>query len=126
LERALVEARQTVVARAEAVAAAFRQVARAVRLTMAHAERLDCGWARGGRVDDRRAMAQRQITRGVEDAIANEAKGALAERLRETLTERLDSPDWEDLLDDHSPEDADPLPGGGGWKLHPPQRRPDG
>jgi hypothetical protein len=23
-------------------------------------------------------------------------------------------------------EGADPLPGGGGWKLHPPQRRPDG
>ncbi len=156
---AAAEARQTVVARAEAVAAAFRQVARAVRLTMAQAERLDRGWARGGRVDDRHAMAQRQIARGVEDAIAREAGGERAERLRETLTERLDSPDWEDLLEDRSPEEviaiicrylgldpvrmtvqpplpksiivpemeeADPLPGGGGWKLRPPQRPPDG
>jgi hypothetical protein len=88
------------------VAAAFRQVSRAIRLTMAQAERLDRGWARGSRVDDRHAMAQRQIARGVEDAIANEAKGERAERLRETLTERLDSPDWEDLLDDHAPEEV--------------------
>jgi hypothetical protein len=104
-------------------------------------------------------MARRQIARGVEDAIAREAEGEPADRLRERLTERLDSPDWEDLLEDRPAEEviaiicrglgldpvrmtvqsplpnsvslpdmdgADPLPGGGGWKLRPPQRRPDG
>ncbi len=153
---AAAEARQTVVARVEAVAAAFRQVSRAIRMTVAQAERLDRGWARGGQADDRHAMAQRQIARGVEDAIAREAGGERAERLRETLTER---PDWEDLLEDRSPEEvlaiicrylgldpvrmtvqsplpksisvpemdgADPLPWGDGWKLRPPQRPPDG
>jgi hypothetical protein len=103
---AAAEARQTVVARVEAVAAAFRRVARAIRLTVAHVERLDRGWARRSAADDRQAMARRQIARSVEDAIANEAKGERAEKLRETLTERLESPDWEDLLEDRSPEEV--------------------
>jgi hypothetical protein len=65
------------------------------------AERLDQGWARRSgaddRRDDRRAMAKRQIARGVADAIADEADGARAERLTEALADRLESLD---TLDD--------------------------
>jgi hypothetical protein len=103
---AAAEARHSVVARAEAIAAAFARVSRSVRLTMAMAERLDRGWARGRVADDRKAMARRQIAGGVEDAIVRQAEGERAEQLRETLTERLGARDWEDLLDDHAPEEV--------------------
>jgi hypothetical protein len=103
---AAAEARHSVVARAEAIAAAFARVSRAIRLTVAMLERLDRGWARGRRVDDRIAMAKRQIARGVNDAITREAEGERAEDLRERLTERLDSEDWEDLLENHDPQEV--------------------
>jgi hypothetical protein len=101
---AAAEARHAVAARANSLAAAGTRVARSIRLTAAMVERFDRGWARGRVADDRTAMARRQIARGVEDAIACEAQGERAERLRETLTDRLDAPDWEDLLEDHDPE----------------------
>ncbi len=85
------EARHTVVARTEIVAAAFARVSRAIRLTVALAERLDRGGGRGGPSDDRQAMARCQIARAVKDAIGREAEGERAERLTEALTERLDT-----------------------------------
>jgi len=95
-----------VVARADVVTRAFARIARCIRLTMAQAERLDRGWARPTRSDDRRAMAKRQIARGVADVIAREAEGERAERLTESLTERLDSPDWEDEFEDRPAEEV--------------------
>jgi hypothetical protein len=97
---AAAEARHTVVARADIVTRAFARIARCIRLTVAQAERLDRGWARPTKADDRRAMAKRQVARGVAEVIAREAEGERAERLRESLTERLDSPDWEDEFED--------------------------
>jgi hypothetical protein len=90
---AAAEARGTVVPRVEAVTRAFAQVSRAIRRTVLLAERLDQGWARPSRADDRHAMAKRQIARGVADAIASEADGPRKERLTEALAERLDSLD---------------------------------
>ncbi len=52
-------ARHTVVARAYSVTAAFARVARAVRLMVLLAERLDYGWVRRGVSDNRRFMARR-------------------------------------------------------------------
>jgi len=153
---AAAEARQSALARAETIAAAFARVSRAIRMTVWLAERLDRGWARRGLSDDRHAMARRQIARGVIDAIGREAAGERAERLTETLSDRLESLDVEyelanrpvdevirqicrDLGLDTVPEplrdaarltdigEPTPLAGGGpGWKVHPPQRRPDG
>ena len=97
---AAAEARHTVVARADVVARAFARVSRSIRLTAALLERFDRGWAGPTRSDDRRAMAKRQIARGVADVIAREAEGERAERLTESLTERLDTPDWEDEFED--------------------------
>ena len=97
---AAAEARHTVVARADVVTRAFARIARCIRLTVAQAERLDRGWARPTRSDDRRAMARRQVARAVADVIAREAEGERAERLTESLTERLESPDWEDEFED--------------------------
>jgi hypothetical protein len=84
-----------VVARAEAVAAAFTRVSRSVRLTVLMVERLDRGWARPRNADDRQAVAKRQIARGVAEAIAGQAEGERAAELSGRLRERLDSPDWE-------------------------------
>ncbi len=82
------------------VAAAFGQVSRAIRRTVLLAERLETGWARPIRVDDRQAMARRQIGRAVQDAIARNADAGEAERLTEALRERLDSLDaLEDIGD---------------------------
>ena len=103
---AAAEARHTVVARADVVTRAFARIARCIRLTVAQAERLDRGWARPTRSDDRRAMARRQIARGVADVIAREAEGERAERLTESLTERMESPDWEDEFEDRPAEEV--------------------
>jgi hypothetical protein len=103
---AAAEARRDVAARAVAIAAASARVARSIRLTVAMAERLDRGWARRSAADDRHAMAKRQIARGVEDAITRTAQGEEAAALRERLTDRLDSPDWEDLLEDRDPQEV--------------------
>jgi hypothetical protein len=103
---AAAEARRDVAARAVAIAAAFTRVARSIRLTAAMLERCDRGWARARPADDRKAMARRQIARGVADAITRTAEGEEAEQLRERLTERLDSPDWEDLLEDRDPQEV--------------------
>ena len=92
------EARQTIVARTQAVAEAFAEVARAVRRTVLLAERLDRGWARGGPVDDQHAMAKRQIERGVQDAIEHEADRSQAEHLADALAERLDAPETLDEI----------------------------
>jgi hypothetical protein len=103
---AAAEARQTVAARADIVARAFARISRSIRLTIAQAERLDRGWARPTRSDDRRAMARRQVARGVAEMIAREAEGERAERLTESLSERLDSPDWEDGFEDRPAEEV--------------------
>jgi hypothetical protein len=92
------EARRDVVERTAIIAAAFNRVARAVRLTVLLAERLDRGWARPGRADDRQAMARRQIDRAVHDAISSDADVADVERLNGELRERLDSMDTLDEI----------------------------
>jgi hypothetical protein len=102
---AAAEARPTVVARADSITEAFARVSRAVRLTVMLAERLDRGWARRGMSDNRRAMARRQIARGVADAIAREADGERAERLTEALADRLESLDVENELGDRTAEE---------------------
>jgi hypothetical protein len=75
------EARQAGAARTEIVAAAFAQVSRAIRRTILLAERMDRGWARPVRADDRQAMARRQIVRAMGDAIARDPDAEEAERL---------------------------------------------
>ncbi len=102
---AAAEGRQTVVARAEAVAAAFARVSRSVRLTVLLAERIDRGWARGRVADERQAMVRRQVARGVGEAIGREAEGERAERLREGLAERLERLDAEDALGERPAEE---------------------
>ncbi len=96
---AAAEARHTVVARVEAIAAAFARVSRAIRLTVAMAERLDRGWARGGKADDRQATTRRQTAREVADSTGCAAEGERAERL-------TDAPDWKDEFGDRSPEEV--------------------
>ncbi|WP_158747733.1 hypothetical protein [Acidisphaera sp. L21] len=96
---AAADARRDSVRRVAIVAAAFSQVSRAIRRTIMLAERLDRGWARPIRADDRQAMTRRQIVRVVSDAIARRcvtgatADGGDAERLTEAWQERLDSLD---------------------------------
>ncbi|WP_158744395.1 hypothetical protein [Acidisphaera sp. L21] len=102
---AAAEARREIVGRAHAVAAAFSQVSRAVRRTVLLAERLDRGWARPGGIDDRHAMARRQIGRAVADAIARDADGETAEMLNGALRERLDSLDTLDDIGERPVED---------------------
>jgi hypothetical protein len=102
---AAAEARHTVVARTEAVAAAFALVSRSVRLTISLAERLDRGWARGGALDDRHAGALRQMARGVADATGRKAGGERASHLSGALTERPEAPDWEAGIGNRSAEE---------------------
>ena len=97
------EARRAVVTRAETVAAAFNQTARAIRRTILLAERLDRAWALP--VADRHAMAQRQIVRAVSGAIASDSGGDDAERLTDALTEPLDSLDTLDDVTSRPAED---------------------
>ena len=92
------QSRQTMVPRAETVARMFGRVSRSVRMTVLLAERLDRGWARRSIADDRDAMARRQIARGVADAIAREADGERAERLSESLADRMETLDVEAAL----------------------------
>ena len=101
---AAAETRQTVAARTTAIAMAYARIARAIRLTILLAERLDRGWARTNTVDDRPTMAKRQIERGVKDAIAREAQGERADHLTSALTDRLETLDTEDEFDNLSPE----------------------
>ena len=92
-----IAAQQTAAARAETVAKAFNRVSRSVRMTVLLAERLDRGWARPRRdADDRHAMARRQIARGVAEAIARQADGERAERLSESLADRMETLDVEE------------------------------
>ncbi len=99
------EARQTVVARTQAVAGAFAEVSRAVRRTVLLAERIDRGWAQRPLADDQHAMAKRQIERGVRDAIEREADGSRAEHLNEVLAERLERPETLDEIGLRSADD---------------------
>ena len=92
------QSRRTMVPRAETVARMFGRVSRSVRMTVLLAERLDRGWARRSIADDRDAMARRQIARGVADAIAREADGERAERLTESLADRMETLDVEAAL----------------------------
>ena len=96
------QSRRIMVPRAETVARMFGRVSRSVRMTVLLAERLDRGWARPGReralADDRDAMARRQIARGVAEAIAREADGERAERLSESLADRMETLDVEAAL----------------------------
>ena len=102
---AAAEARRAVITRAQTVAAAFAQTARAIRRTVLLAGRLDRCWARPVGADDRHAMARRQITRAVSEAIARQAGGDHAERLAENLSERLDSLDTLDDVTSRPAED---------------------
>ena len=99
------EARRAVITRTEIVAAAFAKTARAIRRTIFMAERLDRVWARPVAADDHLAMARRQIARAVSDAIARDAEGDRAERLTETLAERLDALDTLDDVTSRPAED---------------------
>ena len=100
------EARQTVVARSQAIAAAFAQTARAIRRTIHLAERIDRAWAHPSHAGDshpdtREAMARRQITRAVTEAIHRDAAGQRAE----DLIDRLDSLDTLDDVTSRPAED---------------------
>ena len=112
---AAAEARHTGVARAETIAGAFAKVSRSVRLTVAMAERIDRGWARGRAADDGPAMARRQVVRGVAAAIerhvASDAgcesghRETERERLTEAFEERLERLDEEWALGDRPTEE---------------------
>ena len=99
------EARRAVITRTETIAAAFNQTARAIRRTILLAERLDRGWACPVAATNHQAVARRQITRAVTDAIARETDGDRAERLTETVAERLDSLDTLDDVTSRPAED---------------------
>jgi hypothetical protein len=77
----------------------FERAARAVRRTVALIGRLDAGWPRRSRVDDRQAMARRQIARTVGERIARHAYGEAAERLFDDLHEKLDGLEADGGLD---------------------------
>ena len=66
---------------------------------MALIQRIEAGWPRRGGSDDRRAMARRQIARGVGERIARHAEGEAAERLFDDLHERLDAMEFGGDLD---------------------------
>ena len=91
---AAAETRQTIVARTQAIAAAFAQTSRAIRLTVMLAERLDRGWARGGAADDQPTMIRRQIARDLTDAIERETERERAVSLP-GARERLEALDTE-------------------------------
>ena len=103
---AAAEAQETVAARTETVARAFRVVSRSVRMTVLLAERLDRGWARQGAADDQHAMAKRQIARAVADAIGQDADGERAERLTEAFAERMEQLDVEAAIGSRPVEDV--------------------
>ena len=92
---AAAETRQTVVARTQAVAAAFAQASRAIRLTVMLAERFDRGWARGNPTDDHPAPAPRQTTHQAPDPIEREAERERAAALTSLRPERLERLDTE-------------------------------
>ena len=92
---AAAEMRQTVVARTQAVAAAYAQASRGIRLTVLLVERLDRGWARGGTAGDQPAMTPRQNAREATDPIEREADRERAVSLTRALTERLETLDRE-------------------------------
>jgi hypothetical protein len=102
---AAAEMRHTVVARTEAVAAAFARVSRSIRLTIMLAERLDRGWARPCEADDRQAMTRRQMARGIADATRREAEDERTARLTGQLAEKLEALDTESALVNRSVEE---------------------
>ncbi len=77
----------------------FERVSRAVRRTVALVQRIEAGWPRAVGLDDRRAMARRQVARGVGERIARHADGEAAERLFDDLNERLDAMEFGGDLD---------------------------
>jgi hypothetical protein len=85
------EARHAVVGRTEVLVAAFSSVSRSVRRTIWLAERMDKGWARPCRADNREAMTRQRAARHTEDEAA--------ERRHEALRERLDGLDGLDDID---------------------------
>ncbi len=72
------------------------RLGRTLRLTLALQRRIETGWPRRGEVDDRRAMARRQVERAV-GAQIRAAFDEPAERLR-MLEERLWDPGVEAML----------------------------
>ena len=82
-------------------AAGFDRIARAVRRTVALAQRLD----ESARVSDgaRRALVRRRIIRDVEDSIQRCVPGEAGERLEAELFERLDGPEMDAEID-HRPD----------------------
>ncbi len=87
------------VPRTESLSRAHDRLSRAVRRTVALRRRLQTGWPRAGKADDRPALVRRQVARGVADRIRQESDGEAAERLFDDLYERLDDPTLaEDLL----------------------------
>lgn len=91
--------------RTEAVAAAYNQVARAVRRTALLAERFERGWATRPVADDSHAMAKRQILRGVAEAIETTEPRERADRLSEALAERMDSPEMAEEIGNRPAEE---------------------
>jgi hypothetical protein len=102
---AAAEARHIVVARTEAVAAAFARVSRAIRLTVSLAERLDRGWARCGEPDDHHAMTRRQIARAVTDAMRRDAEGERTVHLAAARTDQPEALDREAGIGSRSAEE---------------------
>ena len=88
------EAMQHAVPRIEALTRAFERVSRSVRYTVALTRRIEAGWPRAAS-DNRQAMVRRQIARGVTEAIRREAVGEAAERLFDSLAERMEDPGLE-------------------------------
>ena len=88
------------VPRVEKLARALERVSRAVRRSVALTKRIEAGWPRVSRADDRPAMVRRQVKRGVSEVIRRVSDSDTAERLFDDLDMRLLDPDLEqDLLD---------------------------
>ena len=104
---AAAEAQAGAMERAELVTRAFTRVSRSVRMTVLLAERLDRGWARKSRTDDRAAMALRQVERGVADAIAADVgpDESRAERLGEALALRLEEAEVAETIGERPAEE---------------------
>lgn len=81
--------------RIEILARALDRMSRSVRHSVALLRRMQSGWPRAARADDRLAMTRRQVGRGVAEVIRRESRGVAAERLFDDLAVRLEDPDWD-------------------------------
>ena len=95
------------VPRIERLARVFERASRAVRRSVALKQRIEAGWPRIGRADDRAAMVQRQAARGTAEVIRRTSESDdTAERLFDDLADRLDDPWMEQALLDPPVDDV--------------------